>query len=148
MKGTLAVTDRGRLCERPWDAQRDKVNLAGQWEWTCATAPRPVRLRVEPREGHLVATYTDDGMPIPVPDFYDFGGGFYFTLLIGRTEHGVTITDDTGWLTAEGVLEEGELKGWLDFYPYPRSDLPLGPDGRRPSRSEVHQNWAPRLIKL
>jgi SAM-dependent methyltransferase len=147
MKGTLAVTDHDRLCERPWEGQRDKVNLTGEWEWTCATGPRPVRLRVEQRDGRLAATYSDDDKQIPVPDFYDFGGGFYFTLLIGRTEHGVTITDDTGWWTAGGVLDQGELKGTIDFYPYPRSDLPPGPDGKRPSRPEVHQDWAPRHIK-
>jgi SAM-dependent methyltransferase len=147
MKGTLAVTDHGQLCERSWEGQRDQVSLTGEWEWTCATGPRPVRLRVEQRDGYLVATYSDGDKQIPVSDFYDFGGGFYFTLLIGREGNGLVISDDTGWLIGEGVLEQGEIKGTIDFYPYPRTDLPLGPDGKRPSRPEVHQDWAPRLIK-
>jgi SAM-dependent methyltransferase len=147
LKGTLAVIDHGQLYEGPWEGRRDKVNLSGQWEWTFLTGPRPVRLRVEQRDGRYVATCSDGDNQIPVADFYAFGGGFYFTLMIGREGSRLAITDDTGWLIGEGILDQGQLKGTIDFYPYPRPDLPRGPDGKKPSPPAVHQDWAPRFIK-
>ena len=147
LKGTLEITDPNRSYEVAWEGQRDKVSLAGQWEWTCATGDRPVRLRVERRAGRLVATYSDGNKQVPVPDFYDFGGGFYFTLLIGREGSSLTVTEDTGWLIGEGVVDQGELRGMIDFYPYPRWDVPSGSDGKRTARPEVHQDWTPRPIK-
>lgn len=144
MKGTVEVTDHGQLCEQAWKAERDEADLTGEWKWTCATGPRPVRLRVERRADRLFATYSDRGESIPVCDFYDFGGGFYFTLLIGREEDSLRITEDTGWLLGEGVLDRGELKGWMEFHPY----------GRVPGRTDAGgqpqptvQEWTPRLIR-
>ncbi|MBP8303332.1 MAG: class I SAM-dependent methyltransferase [Phycisphaerae bacterium] len=147
MKGTLAIADPNRSYEVTWEGQRDKVSLTGQWEWTSATGDRPVRLRVERRDSRSVATYLDRDKQIPVPDFYDFGGGFYFTLLIGREGSSLTIKEDTGWLIGEGVIDQGELKGRMDFYPYPSTGLPRGLDGKRTIRPEVHQDWTPRRIK-
>ncbi len=147
MKGTLAIADPNRSYEAAWEGRREKVGMAGEWEWTSATGDRPVRLRVDRRDSRLVATYLDRDRQIPVLDFYDFGGGFYFTLLIGREGSSLTITEDTGWLIGEGVIDQGELKGRMDFYPYPRVDLSPGPDGKRTVKPEVHQEWTPRRIK-
>lgn len=146
IRGTLAMLENDRQCEHPWEGRRDKADLTGQWEWTCPTGDRPVRLRVERRAGRLAATYLDRDRLLPVPDFYDLGGGFYFTLLVGRDEHGVTITEDTGWLIAEGVVDHGELRGTLDFYPYPAGAPPSRPDAAGKPPTEVHQDWAPRPV--
>ena len=81
---------------------------------------------------------------LPVTDFYDFGGGFYFTLLPGRKGALIRITKDTGWLIGEAVLDAAALEGKIEFHPYAEmSGMPGGAEASRP----VLQNWAPRLIK-
>jgi hypothetical protein len=138
MQGTLSVAYHNKVREHnEWKAQRDKADFTGMWEWPCASGARSVRLRIEQREGHYMATYLDGDRTIPVTDFYDFGGGFYFTLLIGREGNSLKVTDDTGWLLGEGVIDEGTLKGTIEFYPY---------SGRKESQSPI-QKWAPRLIQ-
>lgn len=144
MQGTVAVRDHGQLQEHSWRAQRSEVDFTGTWEWPCASGPHSVRLRIERRDGHLIATYLDRDQELPVTDFYDCGGGFYFTLLIGRKGHSIKITEDTGWLIGEGILEHGALKGTIEFYPY--GDMPGAP-GNIKAAQAVIQNWAPRLIK-
>lgn len=141
MHGTIRLTEEGRHQEHEWKAQRDKVDFTGTWEWLCATGPRPVRLRIERDDGKLTATYLDQDRALPVADFYDLGGGFYFTLLIGRVEHGVRITDDTGWLIGQAVLDQGSLTGKIEFYPY--GDGPG--EGKTPQA--VFGDWKPRLVK-
>jgi len=144
MQGTSAVTDHGQLQERAWEAQRDKADFTGTWEWPGASGARAVRLRIEQRDGHWMATYLDRDQTVPVIDFYDWGGGFYFTLLIGREGGGLKITEETGWLIGEGVLDHGALKGTIEFHPY--GDMPGVSDGRKASRAVI-QDWTPRLIK-
>jgi len=146
MRGTLAVKDHGQLQESSWQAQREKVDYTGTWEWPCATGPRSVRLRIEQRDGHLIATYLDRDQALPVTDFYDFGGGFYFTLLIGRERASIRIMEDTGWLIGKGIIDHGKLKGTIYFYPYgdmPRPSVP----GERKAAQAVIRDWTPRLIK-
>ena len=132
--------------DRAWKAVRDKVDLTGTWEWPCLSGSRPVRLRIQRRDGRLVATYLDRDKGVPISDFYDCGGGFYFTLLVdGKDENGLTIAKDIGWLIGEGVLEGGELKGTIEFYPC----VMPGPDflgGKRPPSPAI-QSWAPRMVK-
>jgi hypothetical protein len=134
MKGTLTVKDRDQLQQSPFEAQRDKANLAGTWEWPSLTPDsHSVRLRIDRRDGHPAATYIDGDREFPVPDFYDFGGGFYFTLLIGRREHGLRLSADTGWLIGNGVLKNGVLEGMIEFHP---SGAP------RDKESSVFREWA------
>ncbi len=146
MQGTMAVVDEGRLQECEWKPQRGKADFTGTWEWPCASGSRSVKLRIEQRDGQLIATYLDQDRTLPVTDFYDCGGGFYFTLLIGREDEGgsVRITEDTGWLIGEAVLDDGVLKGRIEFYPY--GGTPYGP-GERKAPQTVIQDWAPRLVK-
>ncbi len=146
MKGTLAATEDGRLQECEWKAQRGKADFTGTWEWPCASGPRSVKLRIERRNGRLIATYLDGDQELPVTDFYDYGGGFYFTLLIGRQDDGVSIkiTEDTGWLIGEAVLDDGTLKGKIEFYPW--SDMSGRPAEGKPSQAVI-QDWTPRLVK-
>lgn len=148
MQGTLAMTDRDQLQEHTWNAQRDKADFAGTWEWPCASGPRLVRLRIEQRDGQFTATYLDRDQVVPVTDFYDFGGGFYFTLMIGREGNSTRITEDTGWLIGEGILDNGEIKGRIEFYPYGRSPfMPGEVPGERKAREPVIKDWTPRLVK-
>lgn len=144
MQGTIAVTDQAQLHERKWEAQRDKVHFAGTWEWPCASGQRLVKLCIERRDGHLIATYMDRDKTISVTDFYDCGGGFYFTLLVGRHEHSIEITEDTGWLIGGGVLDRGALKGRIEFHPY--GGTPFAPGETRVVQPVI-QGWAPRLVK-
>jgi len=144
MQGTMAVVDEGRLQECAWDAQRGKADFTGTWEWPCASGSRSVKLRIEQRDGQLIATYLDQDRILPVTDFYDCRGGFYFTLLIGRKEGGLRITEDTGWLIGESVLDDGALKGRTEFYPYAEmSSVP----GERKAPQTVIPDWTPRLVK-
>jgi hypothetical protein len=140
MKGKLAVKEEGRIRELQWQAQRDKADLTGTWHWPCASGPRQVALRIEKRNSRLVATYLDRDQEIPVTDFYDFGGGFYFTLLLGRTRNRLRMAEDTGWLIGEAALNDGALIGTIRFYPYATQ-----PDGTRPP--PVIRKWAPPEIK-
>ena len=139
MKGTLTVRDRGRIQQLPCEAKRDKADFDGTWEWPSLTSDsHSVRLSIEQRAGHPVATYIDGDKELPVPDFYDFGGGFYFTLLIGRREGSLRLSADTGWLIGEGVLEDGGLKGKIEFHP-------TGAPGEE--KKSTYQDWAPRLTE-
>ncbi len=144
IQGTLVVMDEGRLQECAWEAQRGKADFTGTWEWPCASGPRSVKLRIERRDGQLIATYLDQDRTLPVTDFYDYGGGFYFTLLIGRKEDGLRITEDTGWLIGEAVLDDGALEGKIEFHPYADMSGALG--GAEAPRAVI-QNWTPRLVK-
>ncbi|MHC5074965.1 MAG: L-rhamnose mutarotase [Planctomycetota bacterium] len=145
MEGTLAIKDHDQLQEFQWQAQRDKVDYTGTWQWPCASGERSVSLLIEKKNGYLTATYLDQDKTLPVHNFYDFGGGFYFTLLIGRTEHGIRITEDTGWLVGEGIIDKGQLIGKIEFYP-PYEDLPNMLGEIKPSK-KVIQDWTPSLIK-
>jgi hypothetical protein len=135
MRGALEVVERGQPQEHPWTAQRDEADFTGTWEWPRATGLGSVRMRIGQRDGHLTGTYMDEERTVPLTDLYDCGGGFYFTLLVGREGRTISGAEDTGWLIGEGLLEQGALKGTIEFYPY----LP-----RLPAATNV---WAPRLMK-
>ena len=81
----------------------------------------------------MAATYLDKnrktpydpkgGQPIQVTDFYDSGGGLYFTLLLGlegsRPTRGSHLTGpDDGWVVGEAVAQDGTLQGTIAFYSY------------------------------
>ena len=80
MRGIMVVKEEGQYQEHEWKAQRGNVDFTGMWEWPCASGPRTVKLRIEQQDGKLAATYLDQDRSLPVTDFYDLGGGFYFTL--------------------------------------------------------------------
>lgn len=140
MNGTLAIVDHGQVHEQPWEARRDPADFTGTWEWPCASGPRQVQLRIERRDGHYMAAYVDQQV-VPVSDFYDFGGGFYFTLLIGRTDRGLALTADNGWLIAGGIVDNGAMKGWIEFHPC-KAVPGEGKDSR-----VMPEKWTPRLVK-
>ena len=103
-----------------------------------------MQLKVERRDGRLAATYVDRGQKLPIRDFYDFGGGFYFTLLIGREggnyrEYSLKVDDDCGWLIGEGVVGDSGLTGTILFYPYPGRP-------RKVAVQEGPREWRPKRV--
>ena len=114
--------------ELQWTGRRDKADFTGTWEWS-GPSNSPVQLQIERRDGRLAATYVDKNRrpqaggvnkPIPVTDVYDFGGGFYFTLLLGREglQGSRRAGPEDGWLIGEAVAEDNSLRGAIAFYPY------------------------------
>lgn len=145
LRGKLAFADGGEIRESEWEAQREPSDLTGTWEWPCLAGARAVALRVDRRDGIYSAAYIDLDVSTPITDFYDHGGGFYFTLLIGRQANSsLVVTEDTGWLLGEGVLDDGTLTGAIEFHPY--GDAPGGREGRQPARP-VMQDWAPERVE-
>lgn len=150
LSGGLRMRRGTNWVETPWTARRDDADFIGTWEWPGASNA-PVQLKLERRDGRLVATYADQNRekkvwrdetkPVPVFDMYDFGGGFYFTLLLGLESGGYTsggrrAGPQNGWVIGEAVMDEGSLKGTLAFYPY----------GQR-SIAAVHAAWTqPKVI--
>ena len=155
LKGTLAIFEDGQLREYPWEARRDKkVDFSGTWEWLGPTGERPVQLQIEKREGKWIGTYTDRGWnddhsyerETSVSDFYDFGGGFYFTFLIGRLigqgggGYSLLPDDNAGWLIGEAIAEQGGITGTISFYPCndkPRTNITVQ-NGPKP--------WSPKRV--
>jgi hypothetical protein len=133
IKGKLAILEHEKVRECQWEGRRAKADFSGTLEWAGPVGERPVRLRIEQRDGKWVGTYADPGWPsefsyeleTSITDFYDYGGGFYFTYLIGRSHHprggGYTLSGDpnnTGWLIGEAIVDGGDIKGTVSFYPY------------------------------
>lgn len=131
-----AALGRGEA-ERSIKLKREKTDLTGRWEWSAFPRSRTVGLNISKDDNRLIATFLDGSKSIPVSDFYDFGGGFYFTLLIGRGEQGIVITEDTGWLIGEGVVDrDRSLKGSVEFYPWDRR-----------TSDTVSREWTPSLVR-
>ena len=132
--GDLRMRQGFNVITTQWTAHRDQTNFTGTWEWT-GPSNAPVQLKIERPDNRLVLTYTDknpkglgwvediDTKPISVSDTYDFGGGFYFTLLLGAEPGSFGRTrsqrPQDGWLIGEAIMDDGALKGTLTFYPYP-----------------------------
>jgi SAM-dependent methyltransferase len=130
LTGNLWVPQGKDTREVKWASRRDKVDFTGTWEWT-GPMDSPVQLKIEQRDGRLTATYADTNRtalvylgkskPIPVTDFYDFGGGFYFTLLLGLEGNSITTGGrragpEDGWLIGEGIATSNTLSGTIAFY--------------------------------
>jgi L-rhamnose mutarotase len=127
ISGTLAITEQGQVQEFLLQAQRDEVDYTGTWQWPPDSEESSFIFSIEKLDGCLNATYQDRNQILPVHDFYDFGGGFYFTLLIDHTEKHTTDikehivsstyeTDGALWLIGEGIIDNGQLIGEIDFH--------------------------------
>lgn len=163
--GKLFISTKEGTQETPWTGRRDKVDFTGVWMWPGAM-DSTVELKIERRNGRLTATYEDPVRdvssyvkkgPIHVTDFYDFGGGFYFTLLLGREENGSRrMGPDDGWLIGEAVANENALNGTIAFYPYPRdlfSEFPRS-NTSAPPPAEIkktprqgRRDWQPKRVR-
>lgn len=153
--------------ETLWTARRDQTDFTGTWEWLGASNA-PVQFKIERRNGLLTATCTDknreknawrdDTKPATVLDIYDFGGGFYFTLLLGMEGTSYQggsrrMGPQDGWLIGEAVMENGTLKGTLAFHPYSRSRMPdldrpkqPKPMELRPAPPSARRDWQPKRV--
>lgn len=156
--GGLWMQQGTNMVEAEWTARRDPADITGTWEW-LNSSNEPVQLKLERREGKLLASYTDknqkgddwisnDAEPKPVFDTYDFGGGFYFTLLLGAdkpTYRGGSRSrrPQDGWLIGEAIMDEGTLKGTMTFYPYPFS-RPQTPGMSTPPFDRL--DWQPKRL--
>ncbi len=125
VKGTFWIGQK----EIEWAGKREKGNLAGTWKFATPTNSALV-LKIE-GNGQLSATYFDRNrtptyigtrnLPIPITDIYDFGGGFYFTLLLGREEASRRTGPENGWVIGDAIETDRNLQGRIAFYPYPDS---------------------------
>jgi hypothetical protein len=160
MKGTLEVFERNQVRELQWEGHRDKADLTGTWEWTGPMGS-PVQLKIERHNGRLVATYIDKNRtwpdylggnkPIPVTDFYDFGGGCYFALLLGLQGSRLTGSSrragpEDGWLVGEGVMTNNTIGGTVAFYPYSESDMGFPQAGRGAAAQQGRRDWSPKRL--
>jgi hypothetical protein len=123
-----------------------------------------VQLKIERRAGQLTATYTDKhralpmyedaSKPIPITDLYDFGGGFYFTLLLGREgSGGRRMGPQDGWLLGEAATHDNTLSGTISFYPYQHRMIGTRPLMGQPTQSDANpalqngpRDWQPKRI--
>ena len=113
----------------------------------------------------LIATYQDksratradpnSSQPMPVADLYDFGGGFYFTLLLGREGTSRRMGPDEGWLIGEARLLGNALTGSIAFYPYSQhtfwsAGLASPPQPGQPDNQAMSQpgwrEWLPNRV--
>jgi len=149
--------------ELQWTGRRDKADFTGTWEWS-GPSNSPVQLQMERRNGRLAATYVDKNrtpqagkmnQPIPVTDVYDCGGGFYFTLLLGREglQGSRREGPEDGWLIGEAVAEGNSLRGTIAFYHYRmRVDnegriLFLPPQAsEKPAPEQARHDWQPKRV--
>jgi len=153
LNGTMTILEGKEFRQCQWEGHRARSDFSGTWEWAGPVGERPVRLQIEQRDGKWVGTYTDPGWPsgfsyemeTSVTDFYDFGGGFYFTYLIGRSNHrpggGYSLSGDpnnTGWLIGEAIVDGGDIKGTVSFYPYF--------EGRLRTNIAVTSDWHPKRV--
>ncbi len=146
LRGSLKLNSGKKQVE--WLAQRDKVDFTGIWEWPGVSGV-PVQLKIERNDGKLVAMYTDvsrdDAQHIPVSDIYDFGGEFYFTLLLGLEGESLNQghrrqSPQDGWIVGKAMMDDNTLKGTLGFYPYPEKTEP-------PSKPSPLRNWHPLRVE-
>jgi hypothetical protein len=158
LTGGVRMRQGTNMVEVEWTARRDPADFTGTWEWPGASNA-PVQFKIERQNGRLAATYTDenrkesrgepdDTKPILVFDTYDFGGGFYFTLLLGADKpsyRGGSRSQGPrdGWLIGEAIMDEGTLKGTLTFYPYPFT-RPRTPGTPTPPSDRL--DWQPKRV--
>lgn len=154
--GRLSVPQGNATRETDWTGRRDKADCTGTWEWTGPLGS-PVQLRIERRAGRLAATYADGKQTLPVHDLYDFGGGFYFTLLLGLQGDSYTTSarrtgPEDGWLIGEAIACGSGLAGTIAFYPYHgmglggfSGGLPAQP-ASKPGPQEGRRDWRPTRV--
>ena len=131
LTGTLVINDFEQRHPYTWKAIREEVNLAGQWKLTASNTNEPVVLKIDTSAKRNKVACEFRGKEKPVTDFYDFGGGFYFTQWIGSDwKSGIARheDDESGWLIGEGILSNGKMTGNTKFYgqtsPFKEIEIP------------------------
>ena len=119
--GKIAVFEGDQINEYDFQARRDKADLTGTWNMQSVAKSHKVKLFIEKQKDQLIATYLDRDQATSVTDFYNFGGGFYFTLRVGFEKNSFEFTgkpEEAGWLIGHGVTDNGNPTGSILFYPY------------------------------
>jgi len=116
MSGTLKLIEGDHTWESDTVITRVNGTVIGTWPCSHPLDQRPMRLEVTEGDSGLSATLYDREDAIEISDFYDIGGGLYFTYLFGSDGWGVRITKDTGWLIGKAHIVDGQLRGELRFY--------------------------------
>jgi SAM-dependent methyltransferase len=167
LRGKLWISRRPGTTEADWTARRDGTDLTGLWEWP-GPKDLPVQLKIQRRDGQLTATYIDKNRDVPmyatkeldglpVSDFYDFGGGFYFTLLLGRDRSGARrLGPEDGWVIGEAIGADSSLAGAIAFYPYVQDSFTAGfaraaagsapPPPEKPALKTGKRPWQPKRV--
>jgi hypothetical protein len=86
---------------------------------------------------------------VTVTDLCDFGGGFYFTLLLGlqgtRLRGGSRMLGPgNGWLIGEAIAQDNSLRGTIAFHPC-SADSPL-PSPERKIPLPARRDWQPKRV--
>lgn len=121
MEGRVKVVE-GRRPESGyrWEEERsltrEATDLEGTWSFVHPDDQRPLELTVERGDGGTKANLLDRDQRIELRDFYEFGGGFYFTYLYGDKGWGIDINEDTGWLIGKAHIAGDTLSGEVQFY--------------------------------
>ena len=149
LEGRLDVIAGGKEFKGNWFAKRQLCDFTGEWEWSKPAPDRSVKLGIVRTNGGYVATFFDKGKQLQVEDFYDFGGGFYFTHMMDKLEispgvWSVQLTKDAGWLIGEALAEGPGMTGSLQFFPHPGAYSDFGPPTEKQSRPpDVSGPWNP-----
>jgi SAM-dependent methyltransferase len=114
LDGSLSLREQhGEPAVHRWQGRRPDQTLAGSWALPQGLPARAARLRIEGVHGQRRATYSASNAEL-VDDFYDWGGGFYFTLAVGPDRP--NRASASGSLIGEAILEAGSLRGTLELY--------------------------------
>jgi len=125
--GTLRIGLMDDAVSKEVELRRDPADLIGLWQATPTEEKKqPFQLRLEPgSDGLLKGTYIDGKYEAVLEDFYDFGGGIYFTVY--RDADNAPRKASDGWLIGDAVLVDGTLQGVNVFHDefYPVEDMKL-----------------------
>jgi len=137
LQGTVAGS---MVQQQAWELRRDNADFLGTWEWDWATRSRTAKIDIKQGDGGLLCSYSDGVESKPVVDFYNFGGGFYFTALLANGGGGQKPAD-TGWLIGEAVLDGSALKGTIAYHL--TAEMNQQPPVQYPDSRE---DWVPKRI--
>lgn len=153
LEGALTIREGATRQDSQWRAKREGADLTGVWEWPAATGSDSFLLEIGRTNGALTATLDAHEARVRVNDFHDFGGGFYFTYLIGREDgrrgsYSLLRGPDSGWLIGRGIFRNDHIEGTISFYPCLRGNW-RGPNGETnaPIPTREAEKWFPKRIR-
>lgn len=130
LRGQLEFLGRTEPKKAQCSARRQPGDFSGIWKWS-GPGPAPLMMEIRRKNGRMGATLSHRERQYRIDDFYDFGGGFYFTHMFGRVETspgvwGLELTEDAGWLVGEAIGDDQGLAGTLWWFPHPEAERAPG----------------------
>lgn len=116
MSGKLRLIEGDHKWETQTSIVRASGSVIGTWHCLHPADQRPMRLQVIKEGEGLKATLFDHEKPLELTDFYDFGGGFYFTYLFSSDGRDRPLAEDSGWLIGKAHVGGDALGGELRYY--------------------------------